>query len=106
MPAAIIGNVIGKLTFLPLVLLPFAKKIGEMFFTKKTIDIPVEEHPWRDIMSGDFTVFKHLLQGGLHVLIGMSLFGLILGVISYFVVQYLYNNRKKHRLAKRASAAV
>lgn len=106
LPAAIIGNVIGKLTFLPIVLLPFAKKIGEWFFPKKMIDVPMEEHAWRNLLHGDFTIFKHLLQGGLHVLIGMSVFGLVLGVISYFVVQYFYNQRKKHRLAKRAGASL
>lgn len=106
LPAAIIGNVIGKLTFLPIVLLPFAKKIGEWFFPKKMIDMPVEEHAWRNLLSGDFTIFKHLLQGGLHVMIGMAIFGLVLGVVSYFVVQYLYNHRKKNRLAKRQNPAV
>ncbi|MBB3130793.1 hypothetical protein FHS19_005512 [Paenibacillus rhizosphaerae] len=104
LPAAIIGNVIGKLTFLPIVLLPFAKKIGEWFFPKKMVDIPVQEHAWRNLLSGDFTIFKHLLQGGLHVLIGMSVFGLVLGVISFFVVRFLYNQRKRHRLAKRQNA--
>ncbi|MCJ8012846.1 DUF2062 domain-containing protein [Paenibacillus sp. KQZ6P-2] len=105
LPAAIIGNVIGKLTFLPIVLLPFAKKIGGWFFTKKMVDMPME-HAWRNLIHGDFTVFKHLLQGGLHVLIGMSVFGLVLGFVSYFIVQYLYNQRKKHRLAKRAGASL
>lgn len=104
LPAAIIGNVIGKLTFLPIVLLPFAKKIGEWLFPKKMIGVPMQEHAWRNLLQGDFTIFKHLLQGGLHVLIGMSVFGLILGVISYFVVRYLYNQRLKHRLSKRAGA--
>src|SRR5438552_19184055 len=31
-PAAIIGNVIGKLSFLPVLLLPFAKKIGKLVY--------------------------------------------------------------------------
>ncbi|MBE9914477.1 DUF2062 domain-containing protein [Paenibacillus donghaensis] len=106
LPAAIIGNVIGKLTFLPIILLPFAKKIGEWLFPKRMIAVPMHEHAWRNLMHGDFTIFKHLLQGGLHVLIGMSVFGLVLGVASYFVVQYLYNQRKRHRLSKRAGATM
>src|SRR3954470_910674 len=32
LPAAIIGNVIGKLSFLPVILLPFAKTIGKLIY--------------------------------------------------------------------------
>src|SRR4051794_4376026 len=32
LPAAIIGNVIGKLSFLPVLLLPLAKKIGKLVY--------------------------------------------------------------------------
>ncbi|MDR0267102.1 DUF2062 domain-containing protein [Paenibacillus sp.] len=106
LPAAIIGNVIGKLTFLPIVLIPFAKKIGEWFFPQKMLGAPMHEHAWRNLLHGDFRIFKHLLQGGLHVLIGMSIFGLVLGFISYFIVRYLYNQRKRHRLIKRAGASL
>src|SRR5438105_4224751 len=35
LPASIIGNVIGKLTFLPVILLPFAKKIGKIILPMK-----------------------------------------------------------------------
>lgn len=32
MPAAIVGNVVGKLTFLPIILMPLAKQIGSWIF--------------------------------------------------------------------------
>jgi EamA domain-containing membrane protein RarD len=86
LPAAIIGNVIGKLTFLPVILLPFARKIGKMIYPTH---VNVSSHGLLGI-----------IHGGLHVLIGMSIFGVILGFASYFVVHYFYEKEKKRRLAK------
>jgi uncharacterized protein (DUF2062 family) len=100
LPAAIIGNVIGKLSFLPVILLPFAKKIGKLIYPingRVGHKIPFSfEH----LMQGDFRGVISLLHGGVHVLIGMTIFGLVLGVISYFLVHYFYEKEKTKRLAR------
>jgi uncharacterized protein (DUF2062 family) len=97
-PASVIGNVIGKLTFLPVLLLPFSKKIGEIVYPT-----PYKDHVlhFRDIyqqlLHGDFHVFEKIFRGGLHILIGQSIFGAILGFISYFVIYHLYERRRNKR---------
>ncbi|GAA4708201.1 DUF2062 domain-containing protein [Brevibacillus fulvus] len=87
MPAAIIGNVIGKLTFLPLLLLPLAKKIGALIIPEAT-----------NTSEGMLTA---LFNGGLQVLTGMLFFGLLLGLLSYYVVRILYNREIERRERKR-----
>ncbi|MBP2001592.1 uncharacterized protein (DUF2062 family) [Paenibacillus shirakamiensis] len=109
-PAAIIGNVIGKLTFLPILLMPFAKKIGEMIYPVRTGEQSgspmVKEPSIMDIFQGDFTAVRDILHGGLHILIGMSIFGAVLGVISYYVIQFFYNKTAKRRLEKRRARII
>ncbi|WP_423798570.1 DUF2062 domain-containing protein [Neobacillus sp. SAB-20_R2A] len=104
LPASIIGNVIGKLTLLPVILLPFAGNLGKLFFP---IRIRVGHHnpfSFQKLMHGDFTVLVGFLHGSIHTLIGMSIFGIVLGVISYFIIHYFYEkeltNRKKRRRQK------
>ncbi|GIP23492.1 DUF2062 domain-containing protein [Paenibacillus sp. J22TS3] len=105
-PAAIIGNVIGKLTFLPILLMPFARKLGSWVYPihgprhNKGV---IHEASLVDIFKGDFTAVRDILHGGLHILIGMSIFGAVLGVISYYVIQFLYNKTAQRRLEKRRS---
>lgn len=101
LPASIIGNVIGKLTFLPVILLPFAKKLGKAFFPVKVNMDHNTSFSFQNIMHGDVRSFLSLLHGGLHVLIGMSIFGLIFGVIAYFVVHYFYEREKMRRVNRR-----
>jgi uncharacterized protein (DUF2062 family) len=102
LPAAIIGNVIGKLTFLPVVLLPFAHALGKLIYPFKIKEAPVKEHSFLDIFSGNFMdVLKDLLHNGLYTLIGMTIFGVFLGVISYFVVYRLYEKERHRRLERR-----
>ena len=99
-PAAIIGNVIGKLTFLPVILLPFAKKIGKMVFPMKvkiSHNIPFS---FQNLMHGDFRGLTSLLHGGIHIIIGMTILGTVLGAISYFVVHYFYDKEKAKRLKR------
>lgn len=100
LPAAIIGNVIGKLSFLPVLLLPFAKTIGKLIYPingRVGHKIPFSfEH----LMQGDFRGVVSLIHGGVHVLIGMTIFGIILGVISYFLVHYFYEKEKTKRLIR------
>jgi uncharacterized protein (DUF2062 family) len=100
LPAAIIGNVIGKLSFLPVLLLPLAKKMGKIIYpfngqlghqTPFSVEL---------LLQGDFGGFVSLLHGGVHVLIGMTIFGVILGVISYFLVHYFYEKEKEKRLTR------
>ncbi|MGG3470321.1 DUF2062 domain-containing protein [Neobacillus pocheonensis] len=106
LPASVIGNVIGKLTFLPIILLPFARKIGKLILPMK---VKVGHHTpfsFQNLMHGDFSTLLTLLHGGVHVLIGMTFFGIILGVASYFVVHYLYESEKTRRLAKRKNRSL
>lgn len=105
LPAAIVGNVVGKLTFLPIVLMPFAKQVGAWIYPSH---YPVHvrggrlhEHSFMELFHGNWSVFRDLLHGGLHILIGMSIFGVVLGIISYFVIQVLYNRSLHKRLEKR-----
>ncbi|WP_223587965.1 DUF2062 domain-containing protein [Neobacillus bataviensis] len=101
LPASVIGNVIGKLTFLPIILLPFARKIGKLILPMK---VRVGHHTpfsFQSLMHGDFRSLLTLLHGGVHVLIGMTFFGIVLGIASYFVVHYLYETEKNRRLTKR-----
>lgn len=101
LPASIIGNVIGKLSFLPVLLLPFARKLGKIILPMKVKvghNIPFSFH---NLMHGDFHGLLSLLHGGLHVLIGMSIFGLIFGFIAYFIVHYFYERERAKRLKKR-----
>lgn len=97
-PASVIGNVIGKLTFLPVILLPFSKQIGELIYPTPYEDRVVEFHEiYQQLLQGDFSVIKDIFRGGLHILIGQSIFGLILGFASYFVIYYLYERQRKKK---------
>lgn len=83
LPAAIIGNIIGKLTMLPIVLMPVAPVIGSYIF------------PYR----------PHHLPGSLFLyiktLLGMSLFAVGLGILAFFPAYYLYHINRKRRAKKR-----
>ncbi|SDX22697.1 Uncharacterized conserved protein, DUF2062 family [Marininema mesophilum] len=106
LPAAIIGNIIGKLTFLPILLLPFAKIIGSWISPIQPSGSGIQEYSLSEIteiFTGNFQILYNILHSGLHILIGMSIFGLILGVASYFVIYYLYEKQQKNRLKKRSS---
>ena len=100
LPASIIGNVIGKLTFLPVILLPFAKKIGRMIFPIRTGAGHPTPFSFQKLIHGDFHSLLSLLHGGLHLLIGMTFFGIVLGIISYYLVHFLYDREKERRLTK------
>ncbi len=101
LPASIIGNVIGKLTFLPVLLLPFAKAIGKTIFPMEVTHGHHTAFSFPNLLHGDFHSIVALLHGGIHALIGMTLFGIVLGVISYFVVHYLYEKEIANRLKRR-----
>lgn len=81
--AAIIGNIVGKLTFLPVALLPVAPMIGKYLFPFRPHHMP------------------HSVYLYIKTLLGMSLFAVILGVLSFFPAYYLYEVNRKHRDAKR-----
>jgi uncharacterized protein (DUF2062 family) len=101
LPASIIGNVIGKLTFLPVILLPFAKKLGKIFFPVRVSVGHNTAFSFQNLMHGDIRSLLSLLHGGLHVLIGMTIFGIVFGIIAYFVVHYFYEREKLKRLKRR-----
>ncbi|WP_427051727.1 DUF2062 domain-containing protein [Paenibacillus sp. TC-CSREp1] len=110
MPAAIVGNVVGKLTFLPIVLMPLAKQIGSWILPAHSMGQgPVHESAWLELFRGNWSAVSELLLGGLDILTGMSVFGLILGFISYFVVKFFYvralHRRHERRVEKRRQAA-
>ncbi|MFP5115347.1 DUF2062 domain-containing protein [Bacillaceae bacterium C204] len=101
LPASIIGNVIGKLTLLPVILLPFAKKLGKFLFPMKVHYGHHTSFSFKKLIHGDFHTLVSVLHGGIHTLIGMSIFGLILGICSYFIVYYFYEKEKAKRLKRR-----
>ncbi|MFZ7944448.1 DUF2062 domain-containing protein [Neobacillus sp. 19] len=101
LPASIIGNIIGKLTLLPVILLPFARQLGKLFFP---IKVRIGHHgsfSFQNLLHGDFHSLVNLLHGGVHALIGMTIFGTALGIVSYFLVYYLYEKEKSNRLKRR-----
>lgn len=100
LPAAIIGNVIGKFTFLPVILLPFAKKIGRLIIpmnVKINHSIPFS---FQNLLHGNFRGITSLIHGGIHIIIGMLVLGTVLGAISYFIVHYFYEKEKARRLKR------
>ncbi|MDP4084293.1 MAG: DUF2062 domain-containing protein [Bacillota bacterium] len=101
LPASIIGNVIGKLSFLPIFLLPFARKIGKIILPMRVRVGHNVPFSFQNLMHGDFHGLLSLLHGGLHVLIGMTIFGFVFGVIAYFVVHYFYERERVKRLNRR-----
>lgn len=111
LPAAIVGNVIGKLTFLPILLMPLAKQIGSWILPAHSMGQgPVHESTFMELFRGNWSALSELLLGGLDILAGMSVFGVILGFISYFVVKFFYvralRRRHERRLEKRRLAAM
>lgn len=101
LPASIIGNVIGKLTLLPVILLPFAKKIGKLIFPMKVNLGHKSGFSFQKLIHGDFHSLVSILHGGFHTLIGMTIFGTILGISSYFIVHHFYEKEKAKRLKRR-----
>jgi uncharacterized protein (DUF2062 family) len=111
LPAAIVGNVVGKLTFLPIILMPLAKQIGSWILPAHSMGQGlVHESAFMELFRGNWSALSELLLGGLDILAGMSVFGVILGVISYFVVKFFYvralNRRFERRLEKRKQQAM
>lgn len=101
-PAAIIGNIIGKISFLPIFLFPFAYALGKMIYPFHVQKIHHEPFTISDLFSSHiFTMLKSLLQSEVYVLIGMTILGVVFGGISYFVVHYLYEKNRKLRLKNR-----
>ncbi|MFK9090683.1 DUF2062 domain-containing protein [Bacillus salipaludis] len=101
LPASIIGNIIGKLSLLPVLLLPFARQLGKTIFPMR---VRIGHHTHfsvQNLLHGDFHSLVGLLHGGVHALIGMTIFGIFLSVTSYFIVHYLYEKEKTNRLKRR-----
>jgi uncharacterized protein (DUF2062 family) len=102
LPVAIIGNLIGKVSLLPVILLPLALKIGKLIYPGRVRVVNHLRHfSFTDLLHGDFQELINLLYGGIHVLIGMIILGSLLGFISYFVINFLYEKEKNRRLKKR-----
>lgn len=100
LPAAVIGNVIGKLSFLPVLLLPIAKKVGKLIFPMKVKLGHSTPFSFQNLLHGDFRSLISVLHGGVHVLIGMIILGIVLSFISYFIVHYFYEKEKNKRITR------
>lgn len=99
---AFIGNLIGKLSLLPVTLLPFAIKIGRLIYPNKVrVGQHLRHFSLTDLLHGNFHGLLNLLYGGIHIWIGMIILGSLLGFISYFVVYFLYKKERNKRLKKR-----
>jgi uncharacterized protein (DUF2062 family) len=105
LPAAAIGNIIGKLTFLPVLLMPLARHLGQWIYPVDTGKMDLKLVSFKDILRGNFQPLWHFLETALHVLIGMSVFGAVLGFVSYFVVYHLYEKQRQARFRKKCSTA-
>ena len=107
LPAAVIGNLIGKISFLPVLLLPIARIIGKMIHPGKS---PLNHHhvhfSFSDLLHGNFNGLRGLLIGGIHVLMGMSVLGIILGIVSYWTVYFSYQTSSNRRAKKREKKKV
>lgn len=101
LPASIIGNVIGKFTFLPVILLPFAKRLGNVIYPKKSLHAHLHHDAIMEVLHGNFSILKDILHGSIHLLIGMSIFGAILGVASYYVINYFYQKQLQRKTLKK-----
>lgn len=77
---ALIGNVLCKITFLPLVLVPLGHKIGRLLpFTRP------------EFMPN--VVYRYI-----KTLIGLSITAVFIGLVAYFCIFYLLRNRPKRNL--------
>ena len=103
LPAAVIGNIIGKISFLPVLLLPIARIIGKTVHPGKSALNHHRVHfSFSDLLHGNFNGLRDLLLGGINMLIGMSVLGIILGIISYWIVYFSYQTSSNRRAMKRA----
>ncbi|MFC4770178.1 DUF2062 domain-containing protein [Effusibacillus consociatus] len=91
MPAAIIGHVIGKLTFLPIPMLGLGKCLGDLILPFH-IHMPAWLPGW----------LEGFLNVQLKTLIGMTLISTALGILTYPIVYYLYEANRKRRAEKLA----
>lgn len=82
-PAAVIGNIIGKITILPVMLVPLATKLGNFMVPHRPHHIPA------------YIYFY------LKTLTGMSIFAAVLGILAFFPAYFLYRMNQQLRLKKR-----
>ena len=102
-PAAVIGNIIGKISKIsPSIFISACVCARKMIYPFHVQKIHHEPFTISDLFSSHiFTILKSLLQSEVYVLIGMTILGVVFGLISYFVVHYLYEKNRKLRLKKR-----
>lgn len=101
-PAAVIGNLIGKASFLPVILIPFAHALGKLIYPFEIKTVPYHHYTIKDFFSSNgLMMLKNLLQNEVYVIIGMTIIGIVFGIIAYFVMYYLYEKNRKLRLTRR-----
>jgi uncharacterized protein (DUF2062 family) len=83
MSTAIIGNVIGKFSFLPIFFIPLALKIGHL------IGFP------------QLSFIHHKLHIYLEGIVGFTVVAILVGLISYIIVYAGYESNRKYRIKKR-----
>ncbi|WP_416827128.1 DUF2062 domain-containing protein [Ectobacillus polymachus] len=105
LPAAVIGNLACKATFLPVFFLPLGHAIGKVVYPFKVNGSGMHHHvhhSFNEIFSGNIGgILRDLLSTGLYTLIGMAIIGLVLGFISYFIVFHFYEKERVRRLQRR-----
>jgi hypothetical protein len=88
LPPVLIGNVICKVTFLPLFLIPLGNKLS--------LYIPISKPHFMPQL-----IFKYL-----KTLLGLSICAVVIGLLAYVVIFVLYETNRKYRLKTRKTGSL
>ncbi|MDB4867895.1 MAG: group-specific protein [Cohnella sp.] len=87
LPPVLIGNVICKVTLLPLILIPLGNKLS--------LYIPISKPNFMPKL-----IFKYL-----KTLLGLSICAVVIGLLAYVVMFVLYEMNRKYRLKTRKTGS-
>ncbi|UOF88882.1 DUF2062 domain-containing protein [Fodinisporobacter ferrooxydans] len=90
--ASIIGNIFAKITFFPILFIPFGHSLG------KFLIFPFLKH------LAHHTIW-HKIVSYFATIIGLSFCGVLLGLMCYPIVYFLYERNRQRRFARRKSIA-
>lgn len=85
LPPVVVGNVIGKVSLLPALLVPLAIKVSHQVFAKPR----------------HVTRIHEMLMTYQRTLLVLSGFGVVLGIVSYYLVYFMYQSFRKKRMNRR-----
>jgi hypothetical protein len=88
LPPVLIGNMICKVTLLPLFLIPLGNKLSRYIPISKPYFMPK-------------LIFKYL-----KTLLGLSICAVVIGLLAYVVIFVLYETNRKYRLKTRKTATL